>query len=530
MNDGIKLMIVDDEALIRNLLRQSIPWEALGVCAIKEAENAEQAMEDAGAFHPDLVITDICMTDMDGITLADALIRHYPGVKVVILTGYNEFAYAKRSISAGVSEFLLKPINPKEIRRVVLRIKEEIVQERAHVQEWDALKEQLKKDKPYARLAFLQKLLLNQVQPDELAAQLDYFGFDFTQSCFQVAALSTAKNVRDSEEARQLLRIKCLRTIEHYLEGKDGQLAFLDVFGRIVLLSYQYQVDLEHSCRHILQRLEQEDDIIAHAGVGNAYERVEDMMASYQQAVEALDYAAFSRRPNTVCYDEVAYSVTSETQLKNGLLGKYEFYLKAGLEQRACECAGEILRQAGDSIDDIRVAASRLVTSAMDVVASFGLAWDDVMDKPTELFPQLFSIPSARGITALIWDITAKIAACQRQQTMRRDERLTERIQDYIRKNMGNDELSLTVTADAFHLSTGYLSRILKKETGMNFVKFLLKTRMEQAALLLKTTELLGYQVGAAVGIPDSHYFSICFKKYAGMSVSDYKKECRSKI
>ena len=402
MNDSIRLMLVDDEALIRNLLRQSVQWEALGVSEIKEVENAEQALEEAKEFQPDLVITDICMADMDGIELAQALAERCPKIKVIVLTGYNEFEYAKRSVRAGVSEFLLKPIDAKEIRRAVLRLKEEILQEQAHDQEWAALKAQLEKDKPHARLAFLQKLLLNQVQPDELAEQLEYFGFDFTRPCFQVAVFSTLKKDPDSEEMRQLTRIKCLRMIESYLEDKPGQLAFLGVFGRIVLLSYQSQVDLEHSSRHILQRLEQEGGILAHAGVGNAYERTEDIAASYQQAVEALDYASLSNKPATVCYDEVAYSVVSETQLKNGLLGKWEFYLKAGLEDRAAECAAGILRQAGGSIEDARVAASWLVTSAMGVVASFGLAWEELMGRPAELFAKLFAASSTQEITALL--------------------------------------------------------------------------------------------------------------------------------
>lgn len=266
MNEEIRLLIVDDEQLIRELLKKIICWNELGVCLIGEAESAGQALELSESLHPDLVITDICMSRMDGISLADILIKRYPSVKVVILTGYEEFEYAKRSVRAGVSEYLVKPINAREIRKTVFRLREEILKERCRQEEISALRRDL------------------------------------------------------TEEA-------------------------------------------------------------------------------------------------------------------------------ASVE----------------------------------------------IEAPPE------------------------------------DTHLIERVKKYIKNHLSDPNLSLSTAAKEFHLSAGYVSRTFKQETGMNFTRFLLRARMEQAATLLKTTEMPGYQIGEAVGIPDSHYFSICFKKYTGFSINDFRKENRYK-
>lgn len=532
MEKEIRLMIVDDERLIRNLLKKSVRWQELGVSLVGEAESAEQAIVLAKQLCPELVITDICMSNLDGVSLADQLIQAYPKLKVVILTGYDNFEYAKRSISAGVSEYLLKPIDPKEIRWTVLRLKEEILQERRQEAELNELREQLERDRPHARRAFLQNILLNRMEPGELPQQFTYFGLNFSQSGYQAGALSVERT-GGSEEACQLLRLKALRRIEESLQDQENVFSFLDITGRIVILSFSEQVDLEHCCAKILEALQADGFQEARAGVGNAYQSVTELPASYQQAVDALEFADLCGKKEAVCYDEVAYSVSGETQIKSGILGKYEFYLKAGMEHQALACVGEYMQQLDGQagvMDQRKTAASVLMTSALDVVSSFGLEASAVLDKPAELFSRLFSLGSSEEIAAILRDSTIKIIDCQRERTLQSEERLVSRVKSYITDNLAQSSLSLTTAAETFHLSTGYLSRSFKKETGMNFIRFLLKERMERAVELLKTTDLLGYQVGEAVGIPDSHYFSICFKKYTGISASDYKKECRYKI
>jgi len=136
-----KIIIVDDEYLIRNLIRNCIDWESLDVEIIGEASNAHECLSLIEKNKPDIVLTDINMPLTNGLDMSKHLLDKYPEVKVIVITGYNEFEYAKRSIRLGISDFILKPVDDEELKEVVLRIKEKIEKEKAEINEVKIIKE-----------------------------------------------------------------------------------------------------------------------------------------------------------------------------------------------------------------------------------------------------------------------------------------------------------------------------------------------------------------------------------------------------
>lgn len=136
-----KIVIVDDEYLIRNLIRNCIDWDSLGIEIIGEASNAHECLNLMEKSKPDIVLTDINMPLTNGLDMSKHLLDKYPDVKVIVITGYSEFEYAKRSIRLGISDFLLKPIDDEELKDVVLRLKEKIEKEKAEINEVKNIKE-----------------------------------------------------------------------------------------------------------------------------------------------------------------------------------------------------------------------------------------------------------------------------------------------------------------------------------------------------------------------------------------------------
>ncbi|MDV4149329.1 response regulator [Clostridium sp. AL.422] len=136
-----KIIIVDDEYLIRNLIRNCIDWESLDIEIIGEASNAHECLSLIEKSKPDIILTDINMPLTNGLDMSKHLLEKYPEVKVIVITGYNEFEYAKRSIRLGISDFLLKPIDDDELKEVVLRLKEKIEKEKAEINEFKSIKE-----------------------------------------------------------------------------------------------------------------------------------------------------------------------------------------------------------------------------------------------------------------------------------------------------------------------------------------------------------------------------------------------------
>ena len=152
-----RVMIIDDEKAIRGLLKSSVDWEQLGMKVIGEAESGIEAINTIDELKPHVAFVDIKMPFMDGIEFSKLAIKRYPNLKVVILTAFNEFEYARKCIGIGITEFLVKPINRKEIQLVLERIRkelDEVVLEWPEVELEPPCSSAAEKIKEYLRLNF----------------------------------------------------------------------------------------------------------------------------------------------------------------------------------------------------------------------------------------------------------------------------------------------------------------------------------------------------------------------------------------
>ncbi|WP_434756372.1 response regulator [Paenibacillus amylolyticus] len=138
--EPLKVIIVDDEYLIRNLLRMRIDWQQQGMQIVGEASDAAEALEQIDLLHPDIVFTDIYMPKMDGIELSGLILERYPSVKIVVVTGHNEFEYARQSVKLGIFDFILKPIRATELLEVTSKLRAAIEQERGREYELTKLR------------------------------------------------------------------------------------------------------------------------------------------------------------------------------------------------------------------------------------------------------------------------------------------------------------------------------------------------------------------------------------------------------
>ena len=140
MDSIIKVMIVDDEYLIRNLIKNCIDWNEIGIDIIAEASNSVEGLNLINKDKPDIILTDINTPMTDGLDMSKCILDRYPDIKVIVITGYDEFEYAKRSIKIGVSDFILKPIDEAELKNSILKLKKEILAEHSKTKEYKILK------------------------------------------------------------------------------------------------------------------------------------------------------------------------------------------------------------------------------------------------------------------------------------------------------------------------------------------------------------------------------------------------------
>lgn len=529
--DLLKLIIVDDEHLVRNLLKNCINWSEIGYEVVGEASCAQEALELVDRVQPDVIFTDICMPYMDGIEFGKIVFEKYPLIKIIILTGYEEFEYAKRSIKIGIADFLLKPINDDEIKKVAISIKEKIESERTHRAEYNRLKKQLEENLPYLREKLLNELLNSKMDTDDIKQRLNYFHIKLNPDYFQTAVIEIthADTGSDpSEEEKLLLKLQCMEKVVQYFRDDEYINIFFDNSQRIVILNSEKNMDLTDCLEAVKTMLINKFKCFVCIGVGSSYDRETKIKLSYKEACNALEYKVITGKNQVISYYDINFSTTEQFQIQNDQVESLAFFLKAGMKGKAVELLETLFNENSmgkkASLDSIRVIASNIVSVVLNVITEVGINISDIFEHSSQPFDAVFKLDTFPETKEYLKNLIILVSNIIESMQSKKVNQAVKQVKDYIMENLSDSELTLSSTAKAFYMNLSYLSRIFKKETGQTFVEYLTKARMEKAIKLFKETDLKAYQVAENVGILDPHYFGICFKKYTGMSVNDFKR------
>ncbi|MCX7708503.1 MAG: response regulator [Clostridia bacterium] len=529
-SDLLKVLIVDDEYLVRTLLRNCIRWEEIGFDIAGEASCAQEALELVESIKPDIIFTDICMPYMDGIEFSRVVFEKHPEMKIIILTGYEEFEYAKRSIKIGIADFILKPIHGEEIKKAVLAMKEKIEKERSHTEEYAKLKKQLEENLPFLKEKLLNELIQNNSEKEDMVERLSYFHIAIKSDSFQIAvvevSLLDSQNTAGEEE-KLLLKMQCMELVRQYFREDDHVQVFFDNSQRIVILNSDEAIDMTECCEAIKSMIINRVKCFVCIGIGNLHKGERKISASYKEACNALNYKVVAGKNQVISYSDIDFSSSEHFQYQNDQLESLSFCIKAGMMEKAVEILesfyNENLTGYVVTIDAIRVIASNVISTVLNVITELDIRISDIFHHQGQPYDEVFKLDTLPEIKLYLNNLIVSVMnTVERLQTKRVNKAVKE-IQEYISENLTNCELSLSSTAKTFFMNPSYLSRIFKQETGQTFVEYLTKTRMEKAIRLLKETDLKAYQISEKVGITDPHYFGICFKKYTGLSINDFK-------
>lgn len=535
MSEGLlKLLIVDDEHLVRCLLRNCINWNEIGYEIVGEAASGYEALELVERFNPDVIFTDINMPFMDGLEFGRLVYERDASVKIIILTGYEEFEYAKRSIKIGISDFLLKPINDDEIRKAAISMKVKIEAERNHRAEYNRIKKQLEENMPYLRERLLNEIIQNGFDSEDIQTRMDYFNIRISEDYVQAAAIEATpcetENVFN-EEDRLFVKMQCHELVNKYFRDDGSAIhVFFDNSQNIIVLTDEKALDLAECLEDLRTMLINRLKCYICIGIGTPYAHRSRIKLSYKEAIHALNYKTIVGKNQIINYSDIIFSNSNQVDFQNAAFDSMAFYLKACMRKKAFEliegafCAGG-LNGGILPIDSIRVLASNIVSIILNVITEMEINLSDILSEGiSQPFEEIFKIDTLPEMKRYLTHLTGDaIQAIQNKQN-RKMHQVIEQAMDHIMQNLSDPGLSLSKIAKTYFVNMSYLSRIFKQETGHTFMEYLSRARMEKAVRLLKETNLKAYQVAEAVGIDNPHYFGICFKKFTGVSVSDFKK------
>ncbi len=529
--DLYKVILVDDEEEVREAIRKRINWEEIGFTVVGTAENGEEALELAETCEPDVVMTDIQMPFMDGITLLKKLKEKIPDLRSVIFSGYDDFEYAKEAIRLESEEYILKPVDAEELRSIFMRIKDRLdeqIKQRRNV-------EQLSKYYEEIRPMMKEQLIIGLLEGRELQFDLERYQKDFDlqiESAFYCAGAFRITPIAENKENldKNLMAVSLKQIVAERLKGVIDAEAF--VYLDTVCVLARLKSTSQHSTF-----VEEMDRIckIAHktiganvsAGIGRTYGSAESIHTSFLEAKDAFHYRIFVDENQALCISDVEPSAPvedyiSEKQIRH-IMRQVKIGTKESLEKEIRQFVDK-LKKSNISLNRLQVFYAEFIVELMRLsrghdinTAQLGLNGVNINEDLAK-FESLDDFANRLiELTEILWE---KISTGRLDTT----KKLAEDAKQYIQDHYSESKLSVDDICNHLGVGTSYFSSVFKKETGVSFVTYLTTVRMNEAQRLLDTTDEKSYIIAGMVGYEEPNYFSYVFKKHFGISPSKYRQ------
>lgn len=511
-----KVMLVDDEILIRESIRDSIDWKKEGFLYSGDAPDGELALPIIEEQEPDILITDIKMPFMNGLELTSVVRQRFPDIKIIILSGHDDFHYAQTALRLGVEDYCLKPVSAAELIQM-LRIVSARIDEEHRVKQ----KNTYTPDKLYADLC---GGLIGTGAAIEAAAQLD---LKFIAPYYAVLILSFVPSILDESEVAQ----SQIEAAELLLASTLVEYPELCCFRRsrsetVIILKGGLPDQISAKMDVLIRVLKQKK---IHFGLklsvscGGVHERLQGIHLSFQEAEDDRMFKKLSRQNKEALIEaSIDHSPDSVLVDRNCLID----FLKLGTHQEA----PGFIRQFAIGLHKINwnsMYAYYLINDiTLELVQTAKLTFRSDCNQ-AELIQELQK--KIRGISKVEECLDYFIGLLERLWVWRSEGsdkygELIEKVKLYIRENYHNDQLSLHETSKQIGVSSSHLSKVFSQETGQTMTEYLTATRIGRAKEMLKTTRYKTFEIAFQVGYSDQHYFSNLFKKVTGMTPMEYRK------
>lgn len=527
----INLMVVDDEERARTGITSLIDWENHDIRIIAEARDGAEALDLLNVHHVDILLTDIRMPEVDGLQLIETVKKLYPHVKSIIMSGYDDFNYAKKALSLGASDYLLKPSRRQEILETVLKLTNDIVNEKQQILILERLKEGFRESLPLLREKTLSRLVSSEDAPyDKLLKNLELSGLVFPSPYFGIMRIQIDDYFNHQSHYGtfdiELLKYGLKNICEETLSAFTYCAAFEDQDDIIVILNSSNQrssSDIIPLVEKLKTNAKQFLNLSISIGVGNVDKKIGQIRNAFLMAENALDMSYYMGHGKIIDYEEAvdeeplkpAYPMELEKLILQSLLSGETKQISACIDlfQQSLNQEKNAKHHVQQFTFALYFALYRLcIEKDLDVNKVFGQDLEEITKKLAK--------SNIADIYSVLLQITLQIS--EQLNEKKQSNKLFESILDYIRQNY-NKDISRETVASEVYITPGYLSLLFKQQLKSSFLDFLHKVRIEQACLLLKDPGKRIADIAFQVGYNDEKYFFQVFKKYMGMTPKQFR-------
>ncbi|MFO7636621.1 MAG: response regulator [Clostridia bacterium] len=535
----IDILIVDDEKKIREGISRSIDWASHGINICASAGSGTEALEMIEQFMPSIVVTDISMEEMDGLELLEIISQTYPYIKVILISGFKDFEYAQKAVTLNAFCYITKPISPELLVQKIIEAKSEIDQKMSEVKVNDNIRRKLRENLLVLKDSFLRMLMEGKIRDKGdimgrahlMEIDLDYKQFLVCIMEFDTSASFKSTNIYDMSfykaaimsSAEERIREICECHVFN-LDNRIGIIVCSEEIEKSII-----RMKLEDTKIWVNENM----GLTLAVGIGSISGNIERITLSYRGAMDALQYRMILGKNVIVDTDEITDMTKEKIAMDDfdSILQNNEedmlIALKNGnikgvvlLVDQMMENVRQIVR---NDIQQKERVVFLLAFFLIKILYNLDIHDQKYYGKENDLFMSLNAMTSIEDIRKSILEFFEDTLAIMEKKMKSKNGFLVNNALKSIRDNIYED-VSLVSVAEKLQIHPNYLSKIFKAETGQSFTEHVIKYKMNEAKKLLKDSQLKIYEIADRLSYKDVAHFTRLFKKYFGVSPSEYRQ------
>lgn len=536
----LKIFLVEDESIMREGLRDNMPWQQFGYEFVGEASDGEMALPLIRKTRPDVLLTDIKMPFMDGLTLSRMVAKEFPNMKIIILSGYDDFDYARQAIQIGVEQYILKPVTRETMKKVLLEVKEKIDSEKEKKMYMEKFQSEMHEYELMSRRTFFEKVFSGRLPVQDIYTEMEKLSLDLEGPCYNLIMVSAQRKrkAQDGQNTDSPQFIRCQDEMMHYFLRFNEYLIFnwnINTYGILVKgESEQMEAYIQRALQNITRIYsEVEQDYDWYVAAGATVERLSQLADCYNKVNHILSLRYLSPAGHVITESSEEFVTGNEGENLDKLdVTKVDpeilkGFLENGLKSEVEEFINNYFLSLQEPLKS-KLFRNYLVLnvrfSTLAYVEALGCSQEEFLKQAdAENIPDLNS--SIEDIKKYASQLITQAIAERERENDNRSHTILKKALEHIEERYTDETFSLNDAAAVIDVSPNYFSAIFSQEMGMTFIEYVTKKRMDKAKKLLRQSDMHTAEIAVEVGYKDPHYFSFVFKKTQGCTPRDYRND-----
>lgn len=525
----MKVLIVDDEYYFRKALVETIEWQSLRLEVCGEAENGVEALEMIRTKNPEIVLADINMPKMTGLEFARQVKKYDNHIKIIFISGYDTFEYAKEAISLGADDYLLKPLKEEELYETLANVLKKIYRENQVTSQVEQLRTEKRININFREKVMLAKALLTDSDEEyrNLINKIQDIDTGFDDRCERyVSVICVSENEEGKEADTQLWNF----VVENYLEERLSRsfevLVVNDlemrVFFLVSMASDDQRDKILEEFRNGQKELQKHFKFFVFSGVSAVHHGTVEIAKAYRETIHALE----SRTTNS-CELVLEYADEEAVYKKYILPRPKRMAFRTALNSGNIEEARRVLEDIFEDAEKNEVTLERFRILCVELLTLCADRMMEISDyekheiNQMNVFKEVRKKSSFSELEKYILKFSEKICTIKKEEKKPLPENV-QKVIDIVEERYADPDLNVDMIARQMYMNYNYLCVVFKKAMDITINDYIFKYRMTKAIEYFNTGNTQVQDVAERIGYSNVGYFTRCFRKEFGITPSQY--------